>query len=108
VLDVGTRKRAKSFIYPALKDDIYHLVFSFDPLLLSFSSSFKFSSSTEVYSIAIGIMSDFHHVLSKSDQEKLVQLGEAPYAYIPTPAVCISFIALFGVACGKLGSSPRL
>jgi hypothetical protein len=36
-----------------------------------------------------------------------VQSGDAPYAYVPTPAICIMFVALFGVACGKKTFSLR-
>jgi hypothetical protein len=45
------------------------------------------------------------NLVSRNDQSIYVAEGLAPYMYVPTPAVCLMFIALFGVALSGYPSS---
>ena len=46
-------------------------------------------------------MTDVVNLVLTEDQWQYVADGTANYAYVPTPAVCIMFIVLFGVALGQ-------
>jgi hypothetical protein len=67
-----------------------HLFFSFVPQI-----------KDRKYHVIKIIMSNITNLVPRNDQSIYVQEHLAPYMYVPTPAVCLMFITLFGIALGR-------